>query len=196
MTSKQRILQVGPRRRLETWKLVDRPPAKENRIHYSTGVQVWAFETREPEEPKHSLNLPQPSMWPEHCVLLTGPFYSTADLSGVQYLQPCKVGNIITGLLLHYVAGNCEAIGQVMPGRLLRAVRFDSDFWLELQGSHRCYRVTHAGMEQTGVGDRSHVIELRGFGRLEWWWLPGIARRPYQAQLSYRDRVTPALRWS
>lgn len=144
-------------------------------------MEVWAFETQEPEKPAQSLDLPQSSRWPEQYPLLTAPFYSSADLSQVQYIQPCTVGDVITGLLLHYIAGHGEVVGQVRPDCLLRAIQMDGQFWLGLQDLDGCFQVTHASTSQTGIEDWKHVVRLRGVGRLEWWWLPRTADRPQQA---------------
>lgn len=175
------------------WTLVDQPIPRKHHIFYeysNEGAAALAFENE--FEPRSNEACPLPLSSPNSIATsIENFFYSKIDLCGLVRITPCKADHRrrVTGLLLHFVSGNIESVGQVRLDSLDEELPV-SNLKAWFLGFRRMGGVyPYVGIvsnSPTRDPDILQTIQLSDDGILEWFW----SRR--QCFVIYKGQQSPS----
>lgn len=195
-TDKGRVWMLGPRPMSGTrWTLtlIDQRRPGTNRIYFESsplGVHKLAFESPQPVE-RQPLIVPAPTSWHPKTAAGQGYFHSSAELSSVEEVTPCRHivdGQVIvTGLLLRYSTGRQACVGQVRLDWLGRPLQVDmcQTLWLgfSLEKGGMC--VTALGLSRPESQKPMTFLDVPFRGSIDWWF------SRMQCQVFYQNRASP-----
>lgn len=172
--------------RAASWVLVGLMPEQFFAEDSSEGIGAIGFDTARPSgshKPLDFTALPPTKI----AVNVTNDFFfSTASLDGVQEVTPCKIGNVIIGVLLSYAGEHREAVGQVRLDCLLPSLRLSSTgFWLDFNFNEGKFPYVAGIHHDFSTMDSKAALHILSCGRLEWWW------SSRQCQVIYGDSKSP-----
>lgn len=164
----------------------------------SAGILELALNPAPPEieDPFGSLSLPVPTSQYPKAASAESYFYTSASLDNLDFLEPCNINGVTTGVLFHYGDGSRAAVGQVRLDRLGLKQHVPRDATIRFvvtRNIAQCPKVrgvlvltadTHEQIPPVNVGLE---LEVACRGRLEWWYTWR------QCQLAYDGRASASV---
>ncbi|KAK1249769.1 hypothetical protein MKX08_009772 [Trichoderma sp. CBMAI-0020] len=161
----------------------------------TAGILELALNPAPPEieDPFGSLSLPVPmSQYPKG-TSAESYFYTSASLDDLDFLEPCTVNGVTTGVLLHYCDGSRAVVGQVRLDRLRNKQHVPRDATIRFvvtRNIAQCPKVrgvlvlTADMHEQIPPVNDGLELEVACRGRLEWWYTVRQCQLAYDGRLS------------
>ena len=112
-------------------------------------------------------------------------FFTRASLELVAWISPCRHKGTVVGLLIQYVDGTLEALGEVKPGYLEAEMdaRGSLGLWFLRTRDGGNSPVTEVSLSPPGEDEEIETHEFPWRGELEWWFTKRLAR------IAQRERI-------